>query len=159
VSDKIKIDQNQEAQMTTRKYIVKHQNLWGDARIVDGIDVSFHEKLRQTGTHTVKGIGTFRTMAATGRYLHNAFHVYVHGLSTFELAATKTAVHSHIRILRQAEADKIDEIERQLADLRSRRRELIKEAWEKGNVVTVKELTEQAEEWHRQHPRPPKKEG
>jgi len=56
--------------------------------------------------------------------------------------ANKDAVHKTIRLPREQEAKLLDGIDEQIKALREQREELLKTAWQKANIITVKELIE-----------------
>lgn len=68
------------------------------------------------------------------------------------IPATREEVKKRIRLLREQEAGAIEEIDDQIAstqqrlrELRDKRDVLVRDAFSRGNVVTLKELTEQAD--------------
>lgn len=113
-------------------------------------------------------LGPFNRMESTGRRDSKRFDIAIrkgtsalgydtsrsrdHGYSEATAASVKKAV----RRLRDQEAEKLDaidgeiaELEQQIAALRTRRVEVVREAWTKGNVVRLAELEQMADEYEK----------
>lgn len=61
------------------------------------------------------------------------------------VALTREDVKETIRRIRPQEAERLDEINRQIAELKEAREALLREAWSKAHAVTVKEIADAAE--------------
>lgn len=104
--------------------------------------VSYREKTEVVGTILAAGFGNINTIRGTGKFDKSIFTIRVDN-NIFSCPATHEGVKSVLRRLRQEEAVELDQIDAQLSALRERRIDLLKAAWNKGHVITVKELVDQ----------------
>jgi hypothetical protein len=105
--------------------------------------------------------GLFQEVEGTGRFNRKRFRITVTkgttargnevspGREGEDAAATAIGVKKVIRRLREQEAEKLDGVDRKIAELeakvdaaRRRRVEIVREAWSRGNVVRVAEMHE-----------------
>jgi hypothetical protein len=111
--------------------------------LVDLKRVSYPPKTKVTKTIKVDGFGNIPVTTPTGKFDHSQITLWKTS-PTLTISENKTAIDSRLRRLRQQEAEELEKIDAEIHELRTRREALIKKAWIKGNVVTVKELTERA---------------
>lgn len=105
----------------------------------------------ETGRTNVGGL-VFRNVERTGKYDKNTFDIFnVHNYG-FRFAATAAGVKAVLRRLRPQEAARLQEIDAEVEQLKARIKELgqqrqttLREAFERGHVVTVAELRQAAE--------------
>ena len=86
-----------------------------------------------------------RVMKSTGKTDKSKVTLYLGDRGqafTFTSLLTAAAIKSRIRKLRDSEAEKLDAIDMQLETLRQERKGLLRAAWTKANVVTLKEVVE-----------------
>lgn len=102
--------------------------------------------------------GTFETPFGTGRELETVgqnrkrLEVRGHPYWSREIPATKAGVDSLIRRIRPEDQAAIaaldvtaEHLRKQLTDLKRDRRDMLHEAWQRGNKVSLKEIVEMAE--------------
>jgi gamma-glutamylcyclotransferase (GGCT)/AIG2-like uncharacterized protein YtfP len=125
-----------------KPFILKYND---ERRQVELQSVTYPPITRVKEVINIRGIGNIGMSECTGKFDKSKFSLWT-TRGNITIAATKDGVHGRIRRLREQEAKLLDEIDAQMAELRSRRAEIVKLAWQKANVVTVKELAEQADE-------------
>jgi hypothetical protein len=89
----------------------------------------------------IPGLGSCPVMGNTGKFDKSQLSVYTKS-GWFTLSATRDGVHEKIRRLRDQESALLESLDKKIAALHAERVEVLKLAWTKANVVTVKELTE-----------------
>jgi len=111
--------------------------------------VSYKPITRVISKTTIPGFGTIPISEGTGRFDKTKLELWT-DVMNYTTDATHDGVKAKIRRLRAQEADQLDAIDAELDCLRAKldclrakRQALIKLAWQNGNTVTVKELTEQ----------------
>lgn len=104
----------------------------------------FYEPIRKrVGSVRVAGLGNIPTLENTGKV--DKSRLVVNTGHLISVPASKAEVHKRYRKLRPEESRRINDIDRRINELRLEREALLREAWDKGHVVTVKELVELAE--------------
>ena len=129
-----------ETTKTPRQYIV-NLNRAGYPRLTNIAGVMHPPVLKKVGTIHFDGIGDIPKMRSTGRYDANTFEVqFTDSFGAVAMPKDRDAIHKKVRKLREQERGLIDAIDEQIKVLRSQRDELLRLAWQNGNVVTIKEL-------------------
>lgn len=90
-------------------------------------------------------LGKLRHVEGTGKVDKGKVAIFCHG-TDYTLTLTPENLKSRIRRLRDQERAELDRIDAELSALRERRKEVVQQAWVRGHTVTVKEMTEKAEE-------------
>lgn len=103
----------------------------------------YKPETKPIGSVYIEGLGNIATMRTSG-IDKNKFQIATTS-GWINLDATPNSIKEKLRRLRPQEAEILDGIDRQIAELRAKRENALKEAWKKGNVVTVKEIREKAE--------------
>lgn len=94
-------------------------------------------------TKHTSSIGGIPIHSLTGKVNKNRIQLWWKDSSSIlSIEATKESVKSTIRRLRPTEAKLLEEIDTKMLKLRIERLAILKQAWQKGHVVTVKELKE-----------------
>jgi hypothetical protein len=106
--------------------------------------VNFPTIFKRTGSIDLPGFGNVPTSESTGKVDKTKFEISTTG-GSFQIEATRIAIHKKLRRLRDQEASQLDSIDRQIEALRLWRAQVLDDAWKKGNIVTVKELIDQIE--------------
>jgi hypothetical protein len=124
---------------------------WRPARIFQASELTAeHPEIRKT---TYSNLGGFRFghSVGTGRIDRRKLDIRSPQVSSFVFRVTATAegVKSVLRRIRPQEAEQLDDIdaqivslEAQLAGLRDRRKATLHVAWQRGNVVRLKDIKE-----------------
>lgn len=67
------------------------------------------------------------------------------GYQSSEMALRRTEIRKHLRRLRPQEAAELDALDTKIRALRDERDGVLRRAWQRGHVMTVKEVREAAE--------------
>jgi len=106
--------------------------------------VTYPPITRLKETVAIPGFGNAPVREGTGKFNKSQVTLWTSS-AIISVDANKDAVHDRIRRLRQQESQLLDEIDTQIKLLRERREAILKLAWQKANIVTVKELVEQVD--------------
>lgn len=88
--------------------------------------------------------GKINHIKATGRVDKSQLELWTDGYS-YTIPATRDGIKTTIRRLREQEAALLDMLDKKIRDLRDERALVLKTAWSKANVITVKELVDRIE--------------
>lgn len=131
------------------------KNAWRKGRvqlIPEPVEFRYFEKYRVTHTSHVKGFGDMRHRVGTGQ--PDKSRVYVRDETSYQypMSTTKVDIGKTLRRIRPQEAEQlaavdteIDAAKQRLRDLNEVRQNLLKTAFAKGHVITIKEVTERAD--------------
>jgi len=102
-----------------------------------------HPSIRkQYDSITIPGIGTAPIMRDTGKYDNSTFSIHTKRAGYINVIASREGVKTKLRRIRPDEQAQLDALDAQIAELHEKKNELLKLAWNKAHVVTVKELEE-----------------
>jgi len=96
-------------------------------------------------TEPTGNIGGFQIVRSTGKIDKNSIELWTNH-THLVVSPTRESVHAKIRKLREQEAAQLAEIAEQMKALHAKKLEILQAAWNRGNVVTVKELLERIDE-------------
>jgi hypothetical protein len=131
----------QQGDETMQKpFILKYDD---ERRQVELERVTYPPITRLKETVKIPGFGNVPFSECTGKFDKSKFTLWT-TRGTVNCSANKEGVHGRIRRIRPQEAAILDEIDEQIKALRERRAEVVKLAWLRAHVVTVKELVERA---------------
>lgn len=121
-------------------YILRPGGPGSRVEMAELLTVEHSEIYRDSG----RRIAGIRVMSPTGRRNRNELLITAYPAPGFHVRTERAAIRRKIRKLRAQEAAQIESLDAQIDELRRQRRELVKAAWERANVVTLKELEELA---------------
>jgi len=125
---------------------------WKDGTIrIFGIkSVSYDLKLEHVRTENFKGFGKIPVRRAArdsaGRLVYDRSKIVIHpeiGSNSIHIATDSKEIKKRIRRIRPDEMRELENINEQIRALFDRRDQLIRAAWDRGHVVTLKELKDQ----------------
>ena len=103
--------------------------------------VTYRQLTKRVGSITVPGFGTIPKSQLTGEFDKSTLDI-ITDLQNYVVKATHDEIKKKFRRLRDSEAAELDQIEAELSRLREERKAIMQKAWDRGNVVPVKELVE-----------------
>jgi len=121
------------------QYLVRSNGRSSPPRLTALRSVSYPFKTKVTGHIRIGGLPPINQAQIVGENKSRLFIKPYIG-HQFNIPKKADEVKKHIRKIRPEEMAIVDQINREISDLKEKREQVIRDAWAKAHVVTIKEL-------------------